>query len=578
MVSTLPSYGVHLTQLWCPFYPALILGMSRWLCRVIADMAVFALGWAAQLVMVWAALSIMEGPVRCQDHIAGPPALPHSCLTPAPPPPGRWLALQCTCVGLPGQCHRQSDRGRLINFAPSTPLKEVVWELEIEHIKEALGLGIGLGLGEQFSAEVMDTALALHNAVMTSQAAVWKGYESAYEGDSYTIAFHTAQSAVQFALAVQKALLTVDWPLQLLDQAELCRPFIVLPAAASSQLPAFHPAALAAGSSTFASVPLAVRLSLASRPEQPTVASYLRRLRPSQDMYFKRSTQSLELGPRTEPQQPSSATALPNQAAQHTLYASPTALVSPATLKPAMVSAPSTGCMLSGPFTLPSGQAGQAGDASTSNYLSASTNTTLDEADLFSAAEAFLTSNSRGQYDGTSPAAWSMQPSALLKGWPGSNGVSESDHGAFCDAAPLTLHQHLLRSTAVVPSGTAGSLLLFRGLRVRMGMHTGVHDPSDVARDAGTGRQRYSGAILAAAKAVQDCAQGGQVLISEATFAEASAAWLFHTHGRVPEAHAPPGWKHITVCAHAAAGVAGPARGPGGDAWRAARFEGGQGA
>ncbi|GFH07084.1 adenylate cyclase [Haematococcus lacustris] len=53
---------------------------------------------------------------------------------------------------------------------------------------------------------------------MTSQAAVWNGYESAYEGDSYTIAFHTAQSAVQFALAVQKALLTVDWPLQLLDQ------------------------------------------------------------------------------------------------------------------------------------------------------------------------------------------------------------------------------------------------------------------------------------------------------------------------------------------------------------------------
>ncbi|KAL6762386.1 hypothetical protein V8C86DRAFT_665976 [Haematococcus lacustris] len=158
-------------------------------------------------------------------------------------------------------------------------------------------------------------------------------------------------------------------------------------------------------------MPLAMRLSLASRPEQPTVASYLHRLRPSQDMYFKRSTQSLELGPRNKLQQPSSAIALPNQAAQHTLYASPTALVSPATLKP-------------------SGQAGQAGDACTSNYLSASTNTTLDEADLFSAAEAFLTSNSRGQYDGTSPAAWSMQPSALLKGWPGSDGVSESGHGA----------------------------------------------------------------------------------------------------------------------------------------------------
>ncbi|KAL6762373.1 nucleotide cyclase [Haematococcus lacustris] len=316
---------------------------------------------------------------------------------------------------------------RLINFAPSMPLKEVAWELEIEHMKEALGLGIGLGLGcmlllvlglllvaklraaqhKSMLGKLLPPLAGPHTTLIVTdiQDSTKLWYESAYEGDSYTIAFHTAQSAVQFALAVQKALLTVDWPLQLLDQAELCRPFIVLPAAASSQLPAFHPAALAAGSSTFASMPLAMRLSLASRPEQPTVASYLRRLRPSQDMYFNRSTQSLELGPRNEPQQPSSATALPNQAAQHTLYASPTAL-------------------------------------------------------------------------------------------------------------------HLLRSTAVVPSGTAGSLLLFRGLRVRMGMHTGVHDPSDVARDAGTGRQRYSGAILAAAKAVQDCAQGGQVLISEATFAE----------------------------------------------------------
>ncbi|GFH16654.1 guanylate cyclase domain-containing protein [Haematococcus lacustris] len=388
-------------------------------------------------------------------------------------------------------------------------------------------------------------------------------YESAYEGDSYTIAFHTAQSAVQFALAVQKALLTVDWPLQLLEQAELCRPFIVLPAAASSQLPAFHPAALAAGSSTFASMPLAMRLSLASRPEQPTVTSYLRRLRPSQDMYFNRSTQSLELGPRNEPQQPSSATALPNQAAQHTLYASPTALVSPATLKPAMVSAPSTGCGLSGPFTVPSGQAGQAGDACTSNYLSASTNTTLDEADLFSAAEAFLTSNSRWQYDGTSPAAWSMQPSALLKGWPGSNGVSESDHGAFCDAAPLTLHQHLLRSTAVVPSGTAGSLLLFRGLRV--------------AR-CSSARPPLLRQVLHGCFIHMDVFQSlawARACPWSASHSGGSNSNQYHLCHR---AHAPPGWKHITVCAHAAAGVAGPARGPGGDACRAARFEGGQGA
>ncbi len=50
--------------------------------------------------------------------------------------------------------------------------------------------------------------------------------------------------------------------------------------------------------------------------------------------------------------------------------------------------------------------------------------------------------------------------------------------------------------------------------------HSGTHADSDVQRDADTGRQRYSGELLARAKAVQDAAQGGMVLCSESCFSQ----------------------------------------------------------
>ncbi|PNH12300.1 hypothetical protein TSOC_000775 [Tetrabaena socialis] len=57
----------------------------------------------------------------------------------------------------------------------------------------------------------------------------------------------------------------------------------------------------------------------------------------------------------------------------------------------------------------------------------------------------------------------------------------------------------------------------FRGLRVRMGLSSGVNSGADVCRNAASGRIAYSGYPLRLAKAVTDAAHGGMVLLSEAT-------------------------------------------------------------
>jgi class 3 adenylate cyclase len=78
----------------------------------------------------------------------------------------------------------------------------------------------------------------------------------------------------------------------------------------------------------------------------------------------------------------------------------------------------------------------------------------------------------------------------------------------------------MVRSLVPVQGPGSGHVLLYRGLRVRAGMHSGTTHETDVVVDTNTGRKRYSGGLLAIAKAVQDCAQGAMVLCSEATFSQ----------------------------------------------------------
>jgi class 3 adenylate cyclase len=94
--------------------------------------------------------------------------------------------------------------------------------------------------------------------------------------------------------------------------------------------------------------------------------------------------------------------------------------------------------------------------------------------------------------------------------------------GACTSHAPCVLQ--MVRSLVPVQGPGSGHVLLYRGLRVRAGMHSGTTHETDVVVDTNTGRKRYSGGLLAIAKAVQDCAQGAMVLCSEATFCQVGCA------------------------------------------------------
>ncbi|KAL6750703.1 nucleotide cyclase [Haematococcus lacustris] len=76
-----------------------------------------------------------------------------------------------------------------------------------------------------------------------------------------------------------------------------------------------------------------------------------------------------------------------------------------------------------------------------------------------------------------------------------------------------------VRQWIAVPA-QAGSraCLVFRGLRVRVGLHSGVNEAADAVFNKTTGRMQYGGRPLAMAKAVGDVGQGGMVLLSQAAF------------------------------------------------------------
>ncbi|MEW5319087.1 MAG: hypothetical protein WDW38_010258 [Sanguina aurantia] len=73
-------------------------------------------------------------------------------------------------------------------------------------------------------------------------------------------------------------------------------------------------------------------------------------------------------------------------------------------------------------------------------------------------------------------------------------------------------------SWRVADASRPNIVLIFRGLRVRMGLHTGIHSDADVTYNKAAARMQYSGDILVHSKAVSDCAAGGMILLSEVTY------------------------------------------------------------
>ncbi|MEW5311131.1 MAG: hypothetical protein WDW38_002871 [Sanguina aurantia] len=62
-----------------------------------------------------------------------------------------------------------------------------------------------------------------------------------------------------------------------------------------------------------------------------------------------------------------------------------------------------------------------------------------------------------------------------------------------------------------------GSVLVFRGLRVRIGLHSGIASVSETAFNVASRRTTYCGVVLATAKAVADSGNGGMITLSPTT-------------------------------------------------------------
>ena len=77
-----------------------------------------------------------------------------------------------------------------------------------------------LALRETLPAAAMESAIHIHETCLRSLTAKFKGYESATEGDSFIIAFHSVDAAVNFCLEAQESLLDQPWPEALLHSPE----------------------------------------------------------------------------------------------------------------------------------------------------------------------------------------------------------------------------------------------------------------------------------------------------------------------------------------------------------------------
>jgi hypothetical protein len=97
-----------------------------------------------------------------------------------------------------------------------------------------------------------------------------------------------------------------------------------------------------------------------------------------------------------------------------------------------------------------------------------------------------------------------------------------SQSGSSSTLSDVIIAEQLLRAAPLGPGPGPGRVLIFRGLRVRMGMASGTGSSADVQYNQALGRAKYGGRLAAAAKAVQDCAQGGMVLCGPDTYSQLS--------------------------------------------------------
>ncbi|GFH27509.1 guanylate cyclase domain-containing protein, partial [Haematococcus lacustris] len=324
----------------------------------------------------------------------------------------------------------------------------------------------------------------LHHEVIRRSSMEHRGYECCTEGDSFILAFHTPSDAARFAVAAQAALVLAPWPQQLY-QLEVCKPVWVSPVTNFKSLPQL----------------------LSTRHQLPDDCH---NFRPSLTRQTSASWEESSTQDAPEP--------LTRRKPGYLL----TVRRPLANFRGITWSAPGCGIGAGAPYGANVDQAASgpspfqweqlyASPGISALQRAMSTRTPLQLTATVTAVGAPAGIPPRSSGDDESTGAW----------------ITAADDGcSSLVAGPVAMHEHLKRLVPVAAGPGPGRVLIFQGLRVRMGMASGTSSAEEVTFNASLGRVKYGGALMAAAKAIQDTAQGGMVLATSSTFKQLSVESL----------------------------------------------------
>ncbi|KAJ9511227.1 hypothetical protein QJQ45_017170, partial [Haematococcus lacustris] len=385
-------------------------------------------------------------------------------------------------------------------------------------------------LYECLPVEVMDACMRIAERIIRDLLAAHQGYESATEGDAFLCAFHSPLDAVLFCLKLQDALLHATWPQELLHcpGVPCCHPVTV------SLSPQFNKIVQMVSLSSLK------RLSSSLPPQGSSLARrILRGMR-------KWCAPQLHPDDNAPPPGHPCPTTPTSALAQDSLLT--TRLSKGAQQGGVMTNGKGHHFMMPGQRSVPQPNRGPL-LFTPDDWLAWSEQQSAEQVTLSRPTyDALFARSATGNLDNANVVAivshqgsisaghldMSMRLPELESraGQPGASHVGRAflsvaayqTPPVVAPVAATTLSSALTQALdsqlrphqgdAVTPS-----CLVFSGLRIRCGVHTGVSSAQDVSYNTSSARMQYSGAPLALARAVCDAAQGAQILMSQACFA-----------------------------------------------------------
>ncbi|KAG1672359.1 hypothetical protein FOA52_010977 [Chlamydomonas sp. UWO 241] len=322
---------------------------------------------------------------------------------------------------------------------------------------------------ETLPGDVMDESLVTHNAIMRRCLSKYHGWESATEGDAFIMAFHTATDAVSFCLAVQEQLMTAEWPAELLAHASACEVYAT-------------PTKMLQLDFGMVETMKSMACNDSSHPGRITLARH----------NSNPNSMSIDSTNHPPPHTP------------------------PATLR--------TNALFNGAAAKSASKVSHS-PSGNSSLLASADNLNALHMMLGAALESVV--EGCGEDEGDAMLSNRTWLEHLRNGWllrSGAKQVAGPDaaEGSFVDAGgDIGDLRHIGISNGQrlhLPQVRFNNeLMMFRGLRVRMGVHSGVV-ATDISHNKSAARTQYVGPSLSRARNVCDATPGGAVLLSKAAF------------------------------------------------------------